>query len=335
MSIANERTVFHVSGGIADVYRNLEPFLGIRLLKLIVRVRMRETKVGVLLQSWTGVALFCVLATFAPGLQARSLTQAEDLYKHTDYERSLALLDKDSNDSAEAFLIGRDYFMLGDFKKATEFLQKATAADPARSDYMDWLGRAYGKRADTTANPLSASGLAFKARQAFERAVELDSKNSDALSDLFDYYLEAPGFLGGSYGKAAALAQKISAIDPPEGYFVRAKLAQKRQELPAAEQHLRQAVAAAPHQVGHMIALAKLLANEGRIRESDDVLKAAQNVNPSAARVWFARADVLIQHKRNLEEARNLLQKYMQAPVTVDDPPKQEALRLLKQVGGA
>jgi hypothetical protein len=30
-----------------------------------------------------------------------------------------------------------------------------------------------------------------------------------------------------------------------------------------------------------------------------------------------------------------LLQKYMKASLTVDDPPKTEASRLLKQVGGA
>src|SRR5207302_2669975 len=132
----------------------------------------------------------------------------------------------------------------------TDYLQKAAAAEPVSSDYMDWVGRAFGKRAET-ANPLSAPLLASKARQAFERAVALDPKNSEALSDLFDYYLEAPGFLGGGYDKAYDVAQKISAVDPPEGYFEKARLAQKRQEFPAAEQHLRQAIAVAPHKVGH------------------------------------------------------------------------------------
>ena len=100
------------------------------------------------------------------------------------------------------------------------------------------------------------------------------------------------------------------------------------------EQHLRQAVAAAPDEVGLMISLAKFLARQGRIRESDEVFETAQRVKPDAARVWFARADVLIKQKRDLDEAKNLLQKYVRAPVTVDDPPKQEAVRLLKQVGG-
>ncbi len=224
--------------------------------------------------------------------------------------------------------------MLGDFKRATLYLQKAAAAQPDNSEYQDWVGRAYGRRAEI-GNPLSAPILASKARQAFERSVQLDPKNSEALSDLFDYYLNAPGFLGGGYDKALVVADKIAAVDPPEGYFAKAKLAQKKKEYSTAEEHMREAVAAAPHQVGHMIALAKLLANEGRTRESDDVFMAAQKANPNMPRLWFARADLFIQQKRDLQEAKNLLEKYMRAPITVDDPPKEEALRLLKQVGGA
>jgi tetratricopeptide (TPR) repeat protein len=281
-----------------------------------------------------GIALAVGLLLSPFPLFAGYPAKAENLYQRTDYEGSLALLDKHSEDASTLFLIGRNYFMLGNFKKASDYLQKATEAQPNSSEYMDWLGRAYGRRAETS-NPLTAPGLASKARQAFERAVQLDPKNSEGLSDLFDYYLNAPGFLGGGYEKAAALADKVTAIDPAEGYSEKARLAQKRKEYQNAEQHLRQAVAAAPHEVGHLITLAKFLATEGRTRESDAVLQQAQQVDSNSPRIWFARADLLIQEKRNLDEAKNLLEKYVQAPVTVDDPPKQDAMRLLKQVGGA
>jgi tetratricopeptide (TPR) repeat protein len=264
-------------------------------------------------------------------LSAHDLSKAEELYRHTAYDESLNLLDKKSSDAATNFLLGRDYFMLGDFKRAVDYLGRATAISPENSEYMDWLGRAYGRRAEM-ANLLSAAGFATKARTAFEAAVRLDPKNSEALSDLFDYYLNAPGFMGGGYEKAKDVADKIAAVDPPEGYHVKAQLAQHRKEYGDAEQALRKAVAVAPHEVGHMITLAKFLANQGRTRESDAVFAAAEKVNPGAPKVWFARADTLIKGKRNLEEARNLLQKYVQAPITVDDPPKEEAARLLKQV---
>jgi tetratricopeptide (TPR) repeat protein len=266
-------------------------------------------------------------------MRAQDLTKAEELYQRTNFEASLALLDKHSSDGPATFLMGRDYLMLGDFKKASDYLQKAVTAEPDNSEYVDWLGRAYGRRAET-ANPLMAPALASKAREAFEKAVALNGSNSDALSDLFDFYLDAPGFLGGGADKAGAVASRMTLVDPSEGYFEEAKLAQKHQQYQRAEQRLRQAVAMAPHELGHLIALAKFLSSQGRTGESDAVFQQAEKINPNAPKLWYARADVLIKQKRNLDEAKLLLQKYVNAPITVNDPPRDKAVRLLKEVGG-
>ncbi len=224
--------------------------------------------------------------------------------------------------------------MLGDFKKAADYLQTAVSEQPNNSEYFDWLGRAYGKRAES-GNPLMAPGFASKARDAFEKSVDLDPKNSDALSDLFDYYLEAPGFLGGGYDKAYEIAERTARFDPAQAYFEKAKLAQKHKEFQSAEEHLRQAINVAPHQVGHVIALARFLANQGRNKESDALFLDAQTKHPNAPQVLFAWASVLVKQKRNLPAAKSMLEKYMQASLTPDDPPKQEARRLLKEADGA
>jgi tetratricopeptide (TPR) repeat protein len=294
---------------------------------------MRKTTLALLVLPLAG-AVASAQGTAQVSLVKEDLAKAEELYKHTDFAGSLALLNRDSADAPTIFLVGRNYFMMGEFKKAVEYLSKATVADPKSSDYMDWLGRAYGKRAETS-NPLFAPSLASKARQAFEKAVQLDPKNPEALSDMFDFYLEAPGFLGGGMDKALKIAGQTAAFDPAEGYFEEAKIAQKRKEFDLAEDHFHRAIAVGPKQVGHLIALARFLALQGRIRESDAVFEEAENANPAAARVWFARADVLISQKRNLDQAKALLEKYMSASLSVDDPPKDEARRLLKQMGGA
>jgi hypothetical protein len=36
---------------------------------------------------------------------------------------------------------------------------------------------------------------------------------------------------------------------------------------------------------------------------------------------------------RNLEEARKLLQRYLQTPINPSDPPKSEAVALLRKIG--
>jgi hypothetical protein len=50
--------------------------------------------------------------------------------------------------------------------------------------------------------------------------------------------------------------------------------------------------------------------------------------------VAFAEARVDIENHRNLEHARGLLEGYLHASLTPDDPPRQEAEKLLRRAGG-
>jgi len=278
------------------------------------------------------ITVGAALSVLIPLAHARDLDRAEELYQRTDYASALALVDKHSHDPNELNLIGRIMFMSGDFNRATEFFAKALDADPRNSNNALWLGRTYGRRAET-ANFFQAPGLAQKTKRYFELAVELNPRSSAALADLFDYYLEAPGFLGGGYEKALRVADQIAVINPAEGYFARAQLAQKKQDYSNAEDALRRAMDAAPRQVGRVLDLAKFLANQGRTKESDAVFAKAEREFPNSPRVWFAKANVLVKQKRNLHEARELLQRYLDSPVSPDDPPKADAERLLRQAG--
>jgi len=48
----------------------------------------------------------------------------------------------------------------------------------------------------------------------------------------------------------------------------------------------------------------------------------------------YARADLYIRTGRNLEAARALLERYVTATLTPEDPPRAEAARLLRKVRG-
>jgi len=261
------------------------------------------------------------------------LAPARKLYSFTNYDASLKLLlPMPAKDGDTWLLIGQNYYGLGDPKKATEALEKAIAADPRNSDYYLWLGRAYGRRAETS-SPFTAPGYASKARQNFEKAVELDPKNLEACSDLFEYYLEAPGFLGGGMDKASKMAERIAAQNEIEGYWARAKIAEKRKEFSGAEQALKRAVELAPKQVGRLLDLAKFLSKQGRFQESDKTFQAAEKIEPDSPKVMFAKADAYIKSNRNLDAARKLLQRYLTSTLTPDDPSRAEAQKLLKQAG--
>ena len=97
------------------------------------------------------------------------------------------------------------------YKDAVKIFQQLVAQEPENSNYYHWLGKNYGRIAEN-APWLTAMSMAKKTRKAFVRAVELDEKNIDALKDLRQYYLDAPGFLGGSKKKARELEHKIEHI---------------------------------------------------------------------------------------------------------------------------
>lgn len=264
----------------------------------------------------------------------QDVNKAEDLYHHTDYQGSLRELKAIRNPDARTyFLIGQDYYMLGQFKPAVDNFEKAAAKDPKNSDYALWLGRAWGRRAET-ASVFTAPMAASKARQYFELAVKLDPRNKEATGDLFDYYLNAPSFLGGGLDKATALAQQIAKQDPAEGHFAEAQLADRRKDYDSAEQQLRRAVELAPRQVGRILDLARYLAKQGRVQESEAVFAQAEKIDPNNPKLIYTKAKTYVEQKRNLEQAKALLKKYMQCNLTPEDPPKEEARRLLAKVSG-
>jgi Flp pilus assembly protein TadD len=281
---------------------------------------------------WRVVCLLAASAVVVWG--GTSYDRAFDLYQRTQYAQALKLLQADPNKGGREYeLMGRAYYMSGDFKRASEALEKAVQSEPQNSRYHNWLGRAYGRRAETSSF-VTAPSLATKARKSFEQAVELDPRNQEAVNDLFEYYLEAPGIMGGGLDKAEALSLRIRELSPAEYHFAKAKLAEKRKQYKAAEEQLRQAVNLAPSQVGRVVDLANFLAKRGRHQEADQTFARAEKIAPNSPQVKFHRARVYIESHRNLDEAKTLLEQYLASQVTPDDPPKEEARKLLKQVAG-
>ena len=68
-----------------------------------------------------------------------------------------------------------------------------------------------------------------------------------------------------------------------------------------------------------------------RLRE----IAEAEKLAPDSPRVLYERAQTYIRDKRNLDQARALLKKYITCSLTPDDPPRERAEELLKKVSGA
>src|SRR5579872_6871540 len=133
---------------------------------------------------------------------------------------------RSANDAEANNLLCRAYFMLEDWDHAIDACERAKTLDPHVSLYELWLGRVYGEKADR-AGFFSAAGLAKKVRSSFERAVELDPRNWEARTDLAEFYLEAPGIVGGGKDKARAQAEAIQPLNPAMGHWILGRIAEK------------------------------------------------------------------------------------------------------------
>ncbi len=234
------------------------------------------------------------------------LERAQKLYNLTDFEGSLRILNAiPVKDAAVSAWIGRNLYMQTDYKKASEFLERAFAQDPSSSEIALWAGRAFGRRAETS-SMFTAPGFASKARSLFEKSVELNPHNLEALADLFEYYLEAPGFLGGGVGEGAGHRHPDRSRRRRRGTLCPGPA---RRETEAVQRHRR-----APETSRGSRApadrpadrLAKFLAKEGRVQESDQNLAKAEKLNPNSPKLLYAKADLYIKQKRNLDVAKDL-----------------------------
>ena len=277
------------------------------------------------------VLALLIAVVLGANAQTSALEQAQKHFRRTEYEATLTLLlPQPDKSGAMLQLIGHCYYLEGNFDKAVDYFTKATMAEPNNSRYFNWLGRSWGRKAETS-SVFTAPRNAVRARNAFEKAVQLDGSDLDAMEDLFEYYLEAPGFMGGGMDKAESLAERISSLDPVRGHWLRASLAEKRKEYGAAEKQLRLAVEAAPRQAGRLLDLAKFLARRGRYEESEQAFAKAEKAAPHDPKILFEHAEALVSTKRNPDTARRLLEEYIAAPLTPEMPPRYEAEELLKK----
>jgi Tfp pilus assembly protein PilF len=279
------------------------------------------------------LAFLFLFAGFA-AYGATALDDAQRLYAATNYSAAADKL-QGAGDAASLRLLGQAYLQMNDLNRASDTLEKAVDADPKSSEGYLLLGRAYGLRAQNAT--LSAAPLAIKTRINFEKAYSLDPHNWDAAGDLFEFYLQAPAFMGGGLDKASKMADAIAAHDPSEGAADRGRIAERRKDFPAAEQQFRSAIqlASQASQATRHADLAQFFARHERFPESDAEFAQAFQASPNTPKMIYARAATLVRTNRNLPEARDLLTKYLTLKLTPDDPSKQAAEKLLRKASGS
>ena len=260
--------------------------------------------------------LAAVLLIVLP-LPASSLTAKQMLAagRVDDAIQALQLqIDRDPTNAEAYNLLCRAYFELDDWDHGIPNCERARDLDPAKGIYELWLGRIYGERADHVGF-LSAAGMVKKVRTAFERAVELDPKNWEAHTDLAEFYLEAPGIVGGGKSKAQSEADILMRLNPAMAHWIQARLAEKNKDPQAAEAEYRAEIAASHSAARAWIDLAIFLWHAKRMDEMQQALRHLESAPVDRREALMDGASILLKSGLDCPLGIRLLRLYLVDPV--------------------
>jgi tetratricopeptide (TPR) repeat protein len=249
---------------------------------------------------------------------------APSLIANGQVDEAIARLDSQINSSpndAQAHnLLCRAYFSLGDWDRGIADCEKAVALAPDNSQFHLWLGRIYGEKADSSSF-VAAASLARRVKSEFEAAVRLNPANVDARSDLAEFYLEAPGVIGGGRAKAEAQASSLASIDPVIAYGVEARIAEKRKDYATAEWEYRQAINASHGSASAWLNLGLFYKHRQQFDQMQEALSHVRSAPLDRPEALVDAAEILIHTQRNLPEATQLLHAYLKSNAKVEQAP--------------
>ena len=298
---------------------------------------------------------------------------AEKLIEEGHWKRARVLVERRLREAPDdpnaTFLASQIRNAFGDRDAPLGLAEKAVRLDGGVARYHRQLAEVQGVMAQH-AGVFQQFMLARKFRSEIDATLRLDPRDTQALRDLLEFYLLAPGVVGGDAKKAAPVAERIAAVDAAEGYLAKARIAEFQKDHARTEEMLRRAAEVRPASYKALAALGKALSAErredsavedvgksavaldpGRIegycilaevyaRRSDwnaleATLAAAAKAVPDDAAPYYRAAEVLIAEQRDPARVERYLRAYLAQEPEGNQPTAATAERELKKARNA
>jgi len=293
---------------------------------------------------------------------------AQALIQEGHWKRARAILEPEFKahlqDPRLFYLLAQLKMAFQDFDGALPLAQHAVEMDANNSDFHLKLGQVYGELA-ARASVFSAGSLAVKFRKEVETAINLNPRNLEALDSMMQFKFQAPGLMGGDKNEARALAEKITLLNPSEGYLAKAELAGLEKNPAEVEACLLKAVEAnpqsyaarielgrfysqsphakydegakqaryaikiGPEQVGGYWILARVAALQEQWSDVEQTLAASEKDVPDDLRPYFEAAESSLETGKDISRAEAFARKYLSQEPEGGEPDLAEAHRLL------
>jgi tetratricopeptide (TPR) repeat protein len=256
------------------------------------------------------------------------LQDAQKAYQDSDYPRAIQLAGEAANanpqDPKIQLLLTKAHLESQQWDAAIRTAEKAVALDPKSSVYHEWLGRAYGEKADHSSF-MSALGFAKKTRKEFQAAVELDGQNFTARQAVIEFDCAAPGMAGGGEEKARPEIAQMAQLDAAEGHYAEANCRRQKKDFPAADAGFKKALQANLKSEERVFDIGDYAVRRNDAEMLLSVASLGQKLGPGDPRPKFYRAVALVLKKQNTTDSENLLREYLKQAPTRSGYPRATA----------
>src|SRR5215471_788824 len=242
-----------------------------------------------------------------------ALDEARGAFEASDYKKAIQVLQaaasKEPTNGDIQLLLAKSYLELQEHDAAIRSAEKAVALDPRSSRYHEWLGRAYGEKADH-AGWFSAISLAKKTHKEFETAVDLDERNFSARQALIEFDCSAPGMVGGGEDKAQPHIKELMQLDAAEGHYAAGNCRRQKKDFDEADEEFTKALESKPKSAELIYDIGDYAVKHAQPERLFAVAQAGERVAPNDSRAKFYRGVALVLQKDKPEEAELLLEEY-------------------------
>jgi Tfp pilus assembly protein PilF len=223
------------------------------------------------------------------------------------------------------------------------------------------IEQGHWKRARVTAqysNMLRQLFLARRFKKELDIAIAQDPTDIQALRDLMEFYLLAPGIAGGDKNEARPVAERIARLDAAAGFLAKARLGNEEANLrkavesqpdsyrarialasfylksnrDLAEQQAREALKIDRSRVDAYNVLAASSAQRANWSAMEAVLGAAEKEVPDDLTPYYRAAEAIAASHHDLPRAEGLLRRYLATEPEGNAPTRTDAQRLVAAV---
>jgi tetratricopeptide (TPR) repeat protein len=247
--------------------------------------------------------------------QSEAFETGRRAYENGDYGKAVLELQaaaaKEPQNGEIQLLLTKCYLELQERDAAITSAEKAVAIDPKSSVFHEWLGRAYGEKADH-ASMFTAPGLARKTHREFEIAVQLDEKNFAARQALIEFDCAAPGLVGGGEEKAKPEIEKLETMDAAEWHYALGNCRRQKKDFADADAEFKLALESHPKSAELIFDIGDYAVKRSQAERLMEVADLGTKVAAADPRGMYYRAVGLILKNEKQEEAERLLREYLQ-----------------------